>query len=594
MPFYFSFLFLSGFFFLTQGIAEPAVKGLQNHSFHLFEYGPLPQNESEIVPMYKAVDGKPAFAVYRFRAREKSIFSWKIVLKNQSLSHSIPHLILEGPFKNAEEADKVEPGMGAIFRTYPASEEKTVLEATETFEEKGLYRAIVGTAALLEAGQVASISKEWPEIEVFAQCTAVCGTEEKSLSEVVQVIQQSGQVEIFEKTFREKIKKLFPSEKWAAPFLQKFSRAFRSKNEKSFPRLFVLPPPSYWKSARQFVDQISGKERSVISPISGELKELVEGCFFERTVRELSEESSLSSVHFGSLPNDLLPHCILSQSRKLAAVLNALASDNGSLVNVNTPDDTYRAKTPLDLFKALRETGHHLEMRDERRYSDVFSLRVNGANVRIPIWLKTGFSLGREPFTVPLGDAQFAWRIWGPRVNARVSFRFGAQGVGFFAQEEEIPQWAGLRSTFTARSGTEEHDNLILKSLEGAQKIFKRQRSEKRKIPANDYGIFGASADSHALLEGFIERKISVYPLLRTRKENLEDLLKDGLEKKLALLPRDIETTSSQVKDSLVRYDTLCRMMQMVPHYRVEDLSWDLKLRRQIVELFREVGAKCF
>ncbi len=303
----------------------------------------------------------------------------------------------------------------------------------------------------------------------------------------------------------------------------------------------------------------------------GELTTLLEGCDAHRDP-PAPVHPSLPHVRYGGFPDLSLTDCQAAQSEKLAAILTALAAQNGSQVTY----DGATIDSPEALIDALIERGHHVELRNQRMYADFLSFSDGEREVVWPAWLDTGITLSNgETFVTPMGHSQQAIAIEGPDVDARVMFYLGISGAAFTAHTYLRPAWAGMHETQITSS--DQDRDAVLRAIESAAMYLRRVRIERETVaqglPADGYGYVGVCNDSNAVVELRAHGTITTFPLMRARE--LEDSdLGDGLDETFRALPNDADG----IED---RRDALERAMQMLPD-GLGGLAGDQALEQQL------------
>ncbi len=336
--------------------------------------------------------------------------------------------------------------------------------------------------------------------------------------------------------------------------------------------------------------------------IHDELENLLGNCDTARTLPD-ALSPSLPGVMYGDYNNMAMSDCQFDRSTKLANILTSLGSGNGSVVTYQGQNLTSASA----LMNALIQSGHHVEMRNERTYANFLSFMIgdpadpNSRTLKWPTWVKTGIILenGQE-LVIPMGHSQHAWHITGPLVNAEITFYLGITGTGFFAQTSVRAGWTGLRSLYQYSSDTG-GTATILKALDFAGAYFKRNLYESSHIakglPADGYGYLGVCNDSTALLENLYRNSVSEYPLVRARsllnpsplaypvdQSNALDVQLDAAMKNL---PSDADSFPSPAT-ARGRLSILNRIAQMTPYTFDSPQMIDDVFKSELEEVLKE------
>jgi len=323
---------------------------------------------------------------------------------------------------------------------------------------------------------------------------------------------------------------------------------------------------------------------------SGRLEDFLSGPCTEESPYPPPVHPSMPEVTNGHFADASLDACTVHQSFKVAKILNSLVRSDGSEIRHGAE----RARSAQKFFELLINSGHKVEMRNERTYANFLSLNAGENPIIWPVWIDTGLkTTAGEEIQVPVGHSHHAWHISGPVVNARVMFYLGISGVGFFAQVDERPAWTGTRAAYTYSSRNSEGREAILEAAEVAGKYYRRIQHEAahyaQGMPADGYGYLGVCNDSNAVLEAATHSDasgaptVSTYPLVRAKDLDSKPSLRDGLDDLLKGLPKDSEKVSD-------RKDTLRRILEMFPFESLSDRDvHDEALRRQMKAVENEL-----
>lgn len=300
----------------------------------------------------------------------------------------------------------------------------------------------------------------------------------------------------------------------------------------------------------------------------------------------------IPELRYGHFADPSIPGRVVRDSTALAAAMTALAENNGSRIRVGTRE----AKTPRELLEALVANGHTIEVRTERTYANFLSLSYAGTEVQWPVWIDTGYALrtGRR-LVVPVGHVQFTWRIWGPEVQARISFFHGMAGVGFFPTYDRRPYWTGTRAQRTERTSSVSDVKDVLRAAKRAGEFHQRIRAEALALAVaratpDGYGprALGMCHDSVAALEGALGWEITPFPTSRLRSVDEASPVLDNYTGVLPKLPKDGEPFS--YLNPSYRENLLRRVYWMTPYDLETGPFPDEQLRADLKVLKDELG----
>lgn len=353
-------------------------------------------------------------------------------------------------------------------------------------------------------------------------------------------------------------------------------------------------PSSYLSQMALGLYANSDQQKINVETYKGSLQQLAKEDCKLLASKPKSLDDLVLGLSEGHHPDQKLNPCQIHQSLRLAEILN-------SMLHAPSASEVFfganKASNIRDFFKLLIDSGHHVEMRNERTFANFIAFNYEGDSVIWPTWADTGLDLNLngqgQPVVVPLGHSHHAWRVSGPLINAKVMFYLGVSGVGFFAQVHERPKWTGDKVLYSVDSVTLQGADLILETLERAEVYFKRIVSESaldefKHLPANGYGVLGVCNDSNAVLERVSNPtgEVSVYPLLRFYKlDHKATAFADGLDAEFAAIPKDAQKTE------LDRRYVLQRVAKMFPFEKVSDATWMPESLQQVyLSLMDEVG----
>jgi len=336
---------------------------------------------------------------------------------------------------------------------------------------------------------------------------------------------------------------------------------------------------------RPALGQITADPPEPDKVVTGELAVILGECKAVRAVPP-ALDVRLPGVGYGHFPSRVLSPCEFAHADPLAQVLTSLAANNGSQVTFKGKT----IKTPRELFAALIESGHTVQVRNERMYANFLSATIGDhADLIWPVWLDTGIPLSSgENFVIPMGHSHHAWNISGPNVNTKVMFYLGVSGAGFFGQSSQRPAWTGMttQSDVTIAGASADADYL-LSTLDAAAAYLRRTRVERTTVaagmPADGYGFVGVCNDSNAILESKTKTTVSAFPLLRAKSLDAAARLNDGLDDTIIALPNDGDGISDQ-------RDGLRRAAAMQPFVDGSPLMWDPALGAQIATARRDLA----
>jgi len=540
--------------------------GKGDGAFDLVEVGAAPVGGSVELALDHRV---PAFRV-------ESYGGMKLAVDLKGKNGADGYLIVEGPL--AGDGDRIAVGGGAVIAEDDDSGYGRNAKLELALEQPGVYRILAGTYESLGEGAAAEGSLTL-SIECSAQCTRA-GVDQKTFVRGLQ--QQSGGA--FAEMAKAEIAALVHSPTAAAALGAQLDAILADPQLTGIER-FPTIPLAQVALLRPALGQIAADPPEPDKVVTGELAVILGEC---KAVRALPSaiDARLPGVGYGHFPSRVLSPCQFAHADPLAQVLTSLAAQNGSQVTFKGKT----IKTPRELFAALIESGHSIQVRNERMYANFLSATI-GANADLiwPVWIDTGIQLSSgESFTIPVGHSHHAWDITGPNVNTKVMFYLGVSGAGFFGQTSQRPAWSGMttQSDVTITGGGADAEYL-LSTLDAAATYLRRTRIERTTVaagmPADGYGFVGVCNDSNAILESKTKNTVTAFPLLRAKSLDAAANLNDGLDATIKALPND----GDGITDSR---DALRRAVAMQPFADDSPLMWDAALGAQIATARRDLA----
>ncbi len=539
--------------------------GKGDGAYDLIEAGPAPVGASVDLSLDHRV---PAFRVESYGGMKLSI-----ALKGHDGADG--YLVVEGPL--AADGDSVAVGGGTVVGEDDDGGYGRNAKLDLTLDKPGVYRILAGTYEALGEGGAAEGA-----LTLEVACTEKCergGVDQKTFVKGLQA--QGGGA--FAEIAKAELAALIPDAGAASAMGAQLDAILRDPELKGLER-FPTIPLAQIGVLRPALGQIPADAPKPDQVVSGELSTLLGACKPDRSV-PAPIDARLPGVGYGQFPSRTLSPCQYAHAGKLAQVLTSLAADNGSKV-------TYKGKTlktPRELFSALVDSGHTIEVRNERMYANFLSATVGDRDLIWPVWIDTGIRLSSgESLTIPVGHSHHAWRISGPIVNTRVMFYLGISGAGFFGQTDNRPVWSGtIAATDVTIKGAGADLDYLLATADAASAYLRRNRVERTTVaqgmPADGYGFVGVCNDSNATIELKTKGTTSAFPLLRAKSLDGAAALNDGLDATVKALPKD--------GDGLVdRRDALRRAVAMQPFPDGSPLMWDAVLGAQIATARRDLA----
>lgn len=539
--------------------------GKGDGAFDLVEVGPAPVGGSVEVALAHRV---PAYRV-------ESYGGTKLAIDVKGKAGTDAYVIVEGPL--AKDGDGVAVGAGTVVAEDDDSGYGTSAKLSVTLEKPGVYRILAGTYESLGEGAAAEGS-----ISVAVACSASCeraGIDQKTFVKGLQA--QGGRA--FAEMAKAELAALVHDPATAEAMGRQLDAILADPDLAGLER-FPTIPLAQIGLVRPALGLIPADPPKPDQVVHGELTALLGDCTPDRAV-PAPIDARLPGVGYGQFPSRTLSPCQFAHAGKLAQVLTSLAADNGSSV-------TFRGKTlttPRAVFAALVESGHTIQVRNERMYANFLSATVGDKDLIWPVWLDTGIRLSSgESFTVPVGHSHHAWRISGPIVNTRVMFYLGVSGAGFFGQTDNRPAWSGMVTQSDVTVSTAGADlEYALATADAAAAYLRRNRVERTTVaqgmPADGYGYVGVCNDSNATIELVTKRTTSAFPLLRAKALDGAANLNDGLDATVRALPKDADGLTDHK-------DALRRAVAMQPFADGSPLMWDTKLGAQIATARRDLA----
>lgn len=538
--------------------------GKGDGSFDLVEAGPAPFGETQRVVLDSRV---PAYRIESFGGTRVSI--------DLTSGDADTYLVVEGPLD--DHGDRTAVGTGTVIGEDDDGGPGTDAHLDLTLDAPGVYRVLTGTYESLGEGDAPS-----GELALSVACSDHCIRAQVDQKAFVRgLLAQHADLAGYAKA---ELAQLVQDPATAQQLGDELDGILADPDLTGLERFPTLPL-SGLADVRPALGLIPSSTPDPDAVVTGDLEQLLGACEPDRALpAEASAE--LPGVRYGQFPSDTLSPCQFAHADKLAHVLTSLAADNGSSI-------TFRGETittPRQLFIALVDSGHTVQVRNERMYANFLSFIVGDADLIWPVWLDTGLQLSSgDSFTIPVGHSQHAWRISGPVVNTRVTFFLGISGAGFFGQTDARPAWSGMStsSDVTITSNNDDSYGYLLDTLDAASEYLRRNRVERSTVaagyPADGYGYVGVCNDSNTTVEYATRGTISAFPLLRARSLDGEADLGDGLDDAVRALPKDADGLPD-------RADALRRAVLMQPFPDGSPLMFDAELGRQIATARRDVG----
>src|SRR6185295_14161843 len=169
---------------------------------------------------------------------------------------------------------------------------------------------------------------------------------------------------------KQELAKLIPDQATAAALGAQLDAILADPDLKGLER-FPTIPLSQVATVRPALGGLDAKEPQPDQVVTGDLQMLLGACKPDRALPG-EVDPRLPGVRYGQFPSTTLAPCQFAHAKTLAQVLTSLAADNGSSV-------TFKGKTittPRELFAALVESGHTVEVRNERMYANFLSMIV--------------------------------------------------------------------------------------------------------------------------------------------------------------------------------------------------------------------------
>jgi hypothetical protein len=464
------------------------------------------------------------------------------------------HLWVEGPLDGMDDPTAI----GALPIIAETRGSRLHLELKLN---RGVYRVVTGT----EAGS--------PGITLSASCKAECVRRDLPLRTLLLKLSRDGRLAPVIEALRAQLATLIPDETARRALeidLLRMSISPDLQGIERFPTvsLHALGP------MREVIGHLPVRAPEHGRVIDGDFLSLLGACDLAREapppVHPLVPEVGSGHFHDGELTR-----CQAAQSQRLAQILTSLA-EGDSHVRYRGAD----VKSPVELITELMQSGHTVEVRNERTYTNFLPLTYGDYDVRWPVWIDTGLTIGGSPISVPMGHSHHAWRIRGPHVNARVMFMIDRSGAAFFPQLERRPAWTGQRTRDSGRSDLEGGAR-ILATFEAAALYLRHTRAEQ----AAGLQHLGTANDSNAALELITRGTITTWPLLRSSMHDVQYAQNDGLDNILRALPKDAD----RVTPSDGRMDTLRRLVEMSPLDANSPNHPDDRLKLQLQAITEEV-----
>lgn len=540
--------------------------GKGDGAFELVDAGPAPIGGEIAIALDRRV---PAYRVESFGGTKLSID-----VKGRDGSDA--YVIVEGPL--AADGDRVAIGAGAIVDEDDDSGYGRNAKLDVTLDAPGVYRIIAGTSQSLADGGAATGS-----LTLGVACKAACFRPMLDQKTFVRALQQQGGP-AFAEYVKAELAAVIPDPAIAGQMAAQLDAILADPELKGLERFPTIPMAAIG-TLRPAIGALPSNPPSEDQVVRGELMQLLGGCTAARELPAEIDAAKLPGVRYGHFPSRTLSPCQFAHAGTLAQLLTSLAAQNGSSV-------TFKDRTitsPAELLAALVESGHRVQVRNERMYANFISLIAGDRDVIWPVWLDTGIPVGGSTLSIPLGHSHHAWKISGPQINTQVMFYLGVSGAGFFAQNSARPAWSGMTAstdvTVDRASGAD--FTYLLATLDAASAYLRRIRVERSTVaagrPADGYGYVGVCNDSNATIEHVTRGTISTFPLLRAKELDAEAPLGDGLDASIRALPKD--------GDGIIdARDALRRAVAMQPFPDGSPMIWDAGLAAQLAAARAQLG----
>jgi hypothetical protein len=533
-------------------------------AFALVEAGPAAYDAPIAVTLERAV---PGYRVESYGGTKLSI--------DLSGKGADAYLVVEGPLANAGDALKV--GAGKVVAEDDDSGSGHDAHVDITLDKPGVYRILAGTYDSLGAGGPAKGS-----LSLNVSCSANCTRASIDQKAFVQLLASQGGA-AFAAQAKEQIAAFVHDPTMAAQLGAQLD-AIMAKPDLAGLERFPTIPLSQVSTVRPALGGLPSDPPKPDQVITGDLETILGDCAPDRSLpKEI--DARLPGVRYGQFPSGTLSPCQFAHAKKLGDVLTSLAANNGSSVTLRGATIT----SPRELFAKLVETGHSIQVRNERMYANFLSMIVGDKDLIWPVWLDTGIQLSTgESFVIPMGHSHHAYRISGPIVNTRVMFYLGVSGTGFFGQTDQRPAWSGTiaATDVTIASASSSDYEYLLSTVDAASAYLRRNRVERETVakglPADGYGFVGVCNDSNAAVELASHGTTSAFPLVRAAQLDSAADLNDGLDEVIRSLPKDADGITDPA-------DALRRAVAMQPHPDGSPLMWDAKLGAQIATARKQV-----
>jgi len=530
--------------------------GKADGSFEIAEIGPLDFDSSTVV----LVEGRV------LALRVESYGGTQLTIDSRGLEGTDPMLVIEGPLSG--DGDETAPGAAEVFAQDDDGGDGLDSQLTVTLDVPGVYRVIAGTYESLRLGN----SPEGGSVEITASCDANCVRPSMTAGELIESLRASGQLDVLRGQLDGYLQTLIPDDTQRATAVAALDAYLASADASSTERFPVLPLQALG-SLRSALGLIPGEPADPDAVVTGDLASALGACAVDRSYPS-EVNPMLPGIASGHFPNRSLTSCQVAHAKSLAQVFTSLGANNGSSVDYGGTAHT----SASSLVGALIESGHVVEVRNERTYANFIGLAAGGLDVVWPVWLDTGVEVGGEPLVIPMGHSHHAWRITGPDVNARVMFYLGISGAAYFAQTQTRPAWTGEFVSDGASSADGGADH-ILATFDAAASYLGRIQVESAGVaagmPADGYGFVGVCNDSNAVIEYLTRGTITAFPLMRAASLDAEPELGDGLDAALRALPHDADSAPNTA-------DVIERVLLMTPHEMGSAHFPDAALRDQI------------
>ncbi|WP_051670053.1 hypothetical protein [Bryobacter aggregatus] len=173
---------------------------------------------------------------------------------------------------------------------------------------------------------------------------------------------------------------------------------------------------------------------------------------------------------------------------------------------------------PEKLLAELQQSGHTVEIRDARYFSNFGDLKYKGRDVLTPFWLDTGIPIPgqKRNLLVPAPHSQHAILVNGPKYQAALCFYFGIDGRAIVRPIDTKDQGWVMGHVAHVYQGAQALE--AMRMIGEVIRVYAAIQKANPDLPFGGYYVLGVCNDPGAIVEMKMTGKTTLYPLTLDRK----------------------------------------------------------------------------